>query len=120
MRFLDPLQRHTLRLELVATMLVNGVVNRAGTTFAFRIAEETGAASADIVRAHEAARAIVGQEALWRDIEALDRVVDVDAQTAMYLESRKLVERVSRWLLRHRPARLPAAATIAQFGPAVA
>jgi glutamate dehydrogenase len=119
-RFLDQLHRHPLRRELVATMLVNGVVNRAGTTFTFRVAEETGASGADIVRAHEAARAIVGQEALWRDIEALDRVVDVDTQTAMYLESRKLVERVSRWLLRHRPARLPVAATIAEFGPAVA
>ena len=36
---------------------------------------------ADIVRAHEAARAIFGQEALWHDIEALDATVDVDVQT---------------------------------------
>ena len=35
---------------------MNGLVNRAGTTFAFRIGEETGASGADIVRAHEAAR----------------------------------------------------------------
>src|SRR6185503_14372771 len=42
-RFVDRLQRHPLRRELVATALVNGVVNRAGTTFAFRVAEETGA-----------------------------------------------------------------------------
>jgi glutamate dehydrogenase len=119
-RFIDELYRHPLRRELVATMLVNGIVNRAGTTFAFRIAEETGAAGADIVRAHEAARAIVGQEALWRDIEGLDDAIEVDAQTAMYLESRKLVERVSRWLLRHRTAPLPVAKTISEFGPAVA
>jgi glutamate dehydrogenase len=119
-RFLDQLHRHPLRRELVATMLVNGVVNRAGTTFVFRIAEETGASGADIVRAHEAARAVVGQEALWNDIQALDPIVNVDAQTAMYLESRKLVERVSRWLLRHRTPALAVAATIAELGLPVA
>ena len=80
-RFLDRIGPHPLRREIVATALVNGLVNRAGTTFAFRIGEETGASAADIVRAHEAARAIVGQETLWRDIEALDDSIDVDVQT---------------------------------------
>jgi glutamate dehydrogenase len=119
-RFVDTLQRHPLRRELVATALVNGLVNRAGTTFAFRVAEETGASCADIVRAHAAARAIVGQDGLWRGIEALDKSVAVDVQTAMYLESRKLVERACRWLLHHRRQPLPVATTIELFGPAFA
>jgi glutamate dehydrogenase len=114
-RFAPRLETHPLRREIVATSLVNGLVNRAGTTFAFRIGEETGASGADIVRAHEAARAIVGQESLWRDIEALDTSIDVAAQTAMYLESRKLVERTSRWLLRHRERPLAVGATIDFF-----
>jgi len=114
-RFLDRLRPHPLRREIVATALVNGLVNRAGTTFAFRIREETGASADDIVRAHEAARAIVGQEVLWRAIEALDHSVDVDTQTSMYLESRKLVERVSRWLLRHRKRPLAVAAAVEFF-----
>jgi len=114
-RFLDRLRPHPLRREIVATALVNGLVNRAGTTFAFRIGEETGAPADDIVRAHEAARAIVGQDVLWRDIEALDNSIDVDSQTSMYLESRKLVERVSRWLLRHRKRPLAVAATVEFF-----
>ena len=58
----DRLSAHQLRREIVATALVNGLVNRAGTTFAFRIGEETGASGPEIVRAHEAARAIVGQQ----------------------------------------------------------
>ena len=119
-RFLDRLRPHPLRREIVATTLVNGVVNRAGTTFVFRIGEETGASGADIVRAHEAARTIVGQEALWGDIEALDSSIAVDTQTEMYLESRKLVERASRWLLRHRKRPLAVAATIASFAEPVA
>src|SRR5215471_15687453 len=76
-RFLDRVRALILRREITATALVNGLVNRAGTTFAFRLAEETGAAPEDIVRAHEAARAIFDQDVLWREIEALDAVVGV-------------------------------------------
>ncbi len=119
-RFLDRLRAHTLRREITATALVNGLVNRAGTTFAFRLAEETGAAAPDIVRAHEAARAVFDQDALWRDIEALDDLVAVDVQTQMYLASRRLVERAARWLLRNRPQPLPVAATVAFFAVPVA
>ena len=119
-RFLARIQTHPLHREIVATSLVNGMVNRAGTTFAFRLAEETGATGPEIVRAHEAARAIFAQEALWNDIKALDATLDVDLQTSLYLESRKLVERASRWLLRHRPRPLAVGTTVAYFGPAVA
>src|SRR4029079_1894641 len=88
-RFLERVRAHTLRREITATALVNGLVNRAGATFAFRLGEATGARGPDIVRAHEAARAIFDQDALWRDIEALDHTVGVDVQTTMYLASRR-------------------------------
>ena len=114
-RFLERIRKHTLRREITATALVNGLVNRAGTTFAFRIGEETGAHGPDIVRAHETARAVFDQDALWRDIEALDGSVGVDVQTEMYLSSRRLVERGARWFLRNRPQPLPVATTVAFF-----
>ena len=47
---------HPLRREITATALVNGLVNRAGVTFVFRLQEETGSSPPDIVRAHEAAK----------------------------------------------------------------
>jgi glutamate dehydrogenase len=116
----EGIRTHPLHREITATTLVNGMVNRAGTTFAFRLGEETGATSAEIVRAHEAARAIFGQETTWRAIEALDGRIAVDVQTEMYLESRKLVERASRWLLRNRRRPLPLASTVAFFAEPVA
>ena len=119
-RFLDRIRAHTLRREITATALVNGLVNRAGTTFAFRLGEETGANGPDIVRAHETARAVFDQDALWREIEALDNTLGVDVQTEMYLASRRLVERGSRWFLRNRPRPLPVATTVAFFAVPVA
>ena len=53
-------------------------------------------------------------------IEELDGVVAADTQTAMYLESRKLVERASRWLLRRRRRPLPVATTAEFFTARVA
>jgi glutamate dehydrogenase len=114
-RFLDRIRTHPLRREITATSVVNGAVNRAGMTFVFRLREETGASAPDIVRAHEAARAIFDQDALWREIEGLDNDVSVATQTDMYLASRRLVERATRWLLRNRQESLPIAATVAFF-----
>jgi glutamate dehydrogenase len=119
-RFAERIRKHPLGREIVATGLVNGMVNRAGTTFAFRLGEETGATGPEIVRAHEAGRAIFDQETLWADIAALDATLDVDVQTKLYLESRKLVERASRWFLRHRARPLAVGETVAFFAPAVA
>jgi glutamate dehydrogenase len=98
---------------------VNGMVNRAGSTFAFRLAEETGASTDEIVRAHEAARAVFGQVDLWHAIEALDDAVDASTQVSMYLESRKMIERASRWFLRYRRRPLPVHSTCDHLRPRV-
>jgi glutamate dehydrogenase len=114
-RFAAAMAVHPLRREIIATRLVNAMVNRAGCTFAFRIAEETGALADDIVRAHLVAAAIFGENGIHREIDALDGVVDVDTQSEMHLELRKLIERSSRWLVRYRPRPLPIAATVAEL-----
>jgi glutamate dehydrogenase len=119
-RYHDEIHAHPLRREIVATALVNAMVNRAGSTFAFRLAQETGANPADIVRAHEVSWRVFDQESLWRAIEALDHEVPAETQTEMYLESRKLVERASRWFVRNRRRPLPVASTVEYFRDRVA
>ena len=118
-RYADEISAHPLRREIVVTALVNGIVNRAGSTFAFRLAEETGASADEIVRAHEAARVVFRQSEVWDQIEQLDGVVAPEVQTSMYLESRKMIERASRWFLRHRRRPLPVGATVAALVPGV-
>ena len=55
-RFRTRLARHPLRREIVAAQFTNGLVNRVGTTFVFRLGEETGATGPDIARAFAVAR----------------------------------------------------------------
>ena len=103
----------------VATRVTNSVVDRAGTTFVFRLTEETGMSAPDVARAHTAAREIFGLRALWSQIEALDDVVSTDTQITLLLEVRKLAERATRWLLRNRIQPLDIAATTEFFEPGV-
>ena len=114
------LQRHPLRREIIATRVVNDLVNRAGTTFAFRLGDETGAGADDIARAYTVAREAFGLRGLWAEIEALDGLVPAATQIAMLLRARILLERATRWLLRNRRRPLDIAATVARFAPGAA
>src|SRR3954454_8848246 len=109
-RFADEIARHRLRREIIATRVANDMVDRAGTTFMFRLREDTGATHADIARASLVAREVFDMRSLWADIEALDGKVAADKQLEMMLSVRRMVERATRWLLRTRPRPMDIAA----------
>src|SRR5438094_9555640 len=97
-RFGNRLVRHTLRREIVAAQVTNALVNRSGTTFVFRLNEETGATGPEIARAFIAARDVFDLPRLWDEIERLDGRVAAQTQLAMLLKTRILLERATRWL----------------------
>jgi glutamate dehydrogenase len=117
--YADAMTRHRLRREIIATRLVNEMVNKTGTTFEFRMAEETGAATADTMRSHLAARDVFGMDEQWQALADLDGVVASDVQLALLLDLRRMVERGVQWLLRHRRPPLDIAATVAAFQPGI-
>jgi glutamate dehydrogenase len=114
-RFRTRLARHPLCREIVAAQVTNSLVNRAGTTFVFRLSEETGATGADIARAFSVSREVFDLEQLWEEVEALDGRVPAETQLAMLLKSRTLLERATRWLLRNRPRPLDIAAAAERY-----
>jgi glutamate dehydrogenase len=101
-RFRDYMDRHPLRREIIATSVVNSMVNDSGTTFAFRLNEEVGASASDIARAYLVAREVFDMPQFWRSVDGLDYQVDTATQISMRLEARKLTERGARWLLHNR------------------
>jgi glutamate dehydrogenase len=113
-RYHDQIAAHRLRREIVATRVTNDLVDRAGITFAFRLAEETGASPARIACAFTIASEVFGAREVWAQVEALDNRVEAQTQMAMLLEARKLVERASRWLL-HNHRALDVAPTIEHY-----
>ncbi|HUR13759.1 MAG TPA: NAD-glutamate dehydrogenase [Mycobacteriales bacterium] len=119
-RFRAEMENHRLRREIIATVVVNKMVNHAGITFAHRMAEEVAAPAPDIVRAHTVATQVFSMPGFWREVEALDNVVPTDVQTAVLLKGRQLVERATRWLLTTRRHPIDIAATVQAFAPGAA
>ena len=117
-RYADRLESHRLHREIITTSLVNNMVNRGGITFAFRVHEETAAGPVQIARAYVVAREIFGLRDFVARVEALDNKVPTSAQTALYLEFRRLLDRSVRWLIQTRPTVVDIAAEIDRFsGP---
>ncbi|MGH2875669.1 MAG: NAD-glutamate dehydrogenase domain-containing protein, partial [Solirubrobacteraceae bacterium] len=99
-RFGDRIAGHRLRRELIATIVANQLVDRAGITFAFRLSEETGASAAELARAYAIAREVFEMRDFWAAVERLDNLVEAGTQVAMLSEGRRLVERAARWVVR--------------------
>ncbi|GAA2591607.1 hypothetical protein GCM10010399_22700 [Dactylosporangium fulvum] len=93
----DSIPVHPLRREIVATVLANEVVDRAGATFAFRATEETGASAAQVVRAFVASWSAFGLDTLMQDIEAAGLPAGAGRRARM--EVRRLIDRATRWFL---------------------
>jgi glutamate dehydrogenase len=111
-RFPAEIEHHRLRREIVATSVVSEMVDHQGITYAYRLTDETGAHPADTARAFVVAREVFDMPGLWDAVRGLDNLVAAATQTRLLLEGRKLVERATRWLLRHRRAPLDITATV--------
>jgi glutamate dehydrogenase len=119
-RYAAYMARHPLKREIIATYVTNSMVNRVGSTFVHRLLEATGAKPAEIVRAYLLNREVFGFVDLWMAIEALNNVVADEVQSAMLIDTRRLIDRGTTWFLRSRRLTEDMAATIAHFAPKVA
>src|SRR5271163_4585972 len=109
-RFGPAIRSHQLRREIVTTMLVNDLVDTAGISYEYRIADDVGVSPVDAVRTYAATDAIFGIGQLWHSIRAADLPIAVSDR--MTLDTRRLIDRAGRWLLNYRPQPLAVGAEI--------
>ena len=119
-RFKAQIFEHRMRPDLVATIVANRVIDRGGLTMVMRLADETGSSWADVCRAHTAAWELFSMSSVWSEIGLLDNAVPADVQTELLLLGRRLVERSTRWLLRHRRHPIDVATVVADYGSLIA
>ncbi len=118
-RYAAVMPRHPLKREIVATHVLNSMINRVGPTFVHRLMESTGASAPQVVRAYLLTRECFGFVPVWQAIEALDAKVPDAVQGEMLLELGRLTVRATSWFLRSRRLAGPIGATIDAFRPAV-
>ncbi|MBF6181963.1 NAD-glutamate dehydrogenase [Nocardia otitidiscaviarum] len=116
-RFGPAIKRHRLRREITTTMLVNEVVDLGGITYAFRLNEEIGATASDAVRAFTAATQIFDLHAVWERIRAAS--IPTSIKDALELETKRTLDRASRWLLNNRPQPIAVGAEIHRYAASV-
>ncbi|WP_041322601.1 NAD-glutamate dehydrogenase [Saccharomonospora viridis] len=118
--FADEIAKHALSREITTTLLVNEVVDGAGVSYAFRLAEELNVTATDAVRAFAVVTGVFELHKVWADIAALDNVVPTAVADAMVLETRRLLDRAARWFLTNRPQPLAVADEIDRFAERIA
>jgi glutamate dehydrogenase len=116
-RFGQAITQHPLRREITTTLLVNEVVDGGGVSYAYRLGEEMTASATDAVRAYAIVTKVYGLREIWDQIDALDNIVPTGVADDMVLETRRLLDRASRWLLTNRPQPLAVGAEISRFLP---
>ena len=119
-RYRPEMRKHRLRREIIATVVANQLVDRAGSTFVFRLSEETGTPASALARAFAVAREVFDMQDFWAAVEALDNRVEARVQLSMLIEGRRLVERATRWLVRANPGAINIALTTRYFQPGAA
>jgi glutamate dehydrogenase len=118
-KFAGYIPRHPLKREIVATHVVNSMINRVGSTFVHRLSDMTGMKPAQVVRAYLATREVFGHVALWQQVEALDNKVPDLVQSEMLIEEGWLTARATTWFLRSRRLADPMEQTFTRFRPVV-
>lgn len=113
--FKNEIINHPLRREIIATVLSNEIVNRMGTTYFYRLLEDTGQRKSDIARAFTVVRDIFELNQIWDDIEKIENSVTVQTKVELYTEVQNLTERTSLWFLHNYNPPMNVSSVVAEF-----
>ncbi|MFD0363972.1 NAD-glutamate dehydrogenase [Nocardia sp. GCM10030253] len=116
-RFGTAIKKHRLRREIVTTVLVNEMVDYGGISYPHRLSEEIGATTTDAVRAFAATTEIFDLHDMWARIRAADASVSV--RDELELETKRALDRASRWLLSNRPQPIAVGAEVNRYSRGV-
>ncbi len=101
-KFSDEIINHQLRKEIIATEIINFIVNKIGITFVSQICLDSGFAVVDVVKSFIIACESFNIKSLWQEIEKLDGKIDFSQQVKMFVSANKLLEYSLSWLLRNQ------------------
>lgn len=101
--FTQDILAHPLRSEIMATLVINDVINRTGSALVNEIFEKTGRSYKDILRAYFVATEVFEFPKIWSEIEEYDGRLEASKQTRLYKDLRQVLRRMMLWLLNNYP-----------------
>ncbi len=115
----DTIIGHRLRRDITATALANALINRGGPSIVTRLAAQTGAAAATIVRSFAVVRDSFSLTQLNQQIDALDNRVAGSVQLELYAAVQRLLSSRLAWFVRHVDFSAGLEAIVARFAQGV-
>ena len=99
-QFVDAMNNHRLKREIIATVLANRIVDLGGITFMERARESALADTGAVVRAFAGARKIFELDKIIDAINALDLKIPADVQSSLMMDVIAILRRQTYWLAR--------------------
>jgi glutamate dehydrogenase len=117
-RFGADVAGHPLRREIIATSLVNDLVDHLGPGFVYRLEEGTGVGTADAVRAYVVVRDVFALPGIWSTLRQMP-APSSRAELLVLEHTARLLEQCAAWLARHRRMPLAMSSEVDSFRAAV-
>lgn len=118
-KYSKAMEHHPLRGEIIATALANQMTNDMGFNFVIRMQEETGACVGDIASAYAIVREVFEFESTFNEIRQLDNQLSASVQYELMFTCRRMLRRMSRWILRNPMKDVGIEGQISFYKPAV-
>lgn len=118
-KFPDEIRGHKLRREIVATQVVNTLVNRMGSVFVHSRMAKFAVGFEKVVRSFIIVSEVFDLYTLWKTVESLDNKVPCEAQITALHEIFLVVKRMVAGLLRSDSASLDLQKEIDRAKPAI-
>jgi glutamate dehydrogenase len=116
-RFADEIAHHRLRREIVATRLVNELVDVMGSTFIFTMVRDRGVQAQEALRAWVIAGDIVDLHTRAENLRANAYLMTAEAEVGAFLALAHATRSASEWALRHCKVDLAIGNAVAKFRP---
>ena len=116
-RFDDEITRHRLRRELIATAIVNELVDVMGSIFIFGMVRDQGVQAADAIRAWVIAREVIDLRGRADLIRERSYLMSAEAEVSAFLGLERAAKSASEWAIRHCERELSIGGAVEKFGP---
>ncbi|MGA0606018.1 NAD-glutamate dehydrogenase [Phenylobacterium sp. VNQ135] len=114
----DPIRRHRLRRDIIATVAANDMINRCGPSFPSRMMAAAGCDVVALMAGYEAAKVVLDFEARWDAVQALDLKIPALAQLALFRRLTASLRGATFWLARRASREgLSVSELVDRYGP---
>jgi glutamate dehydrogenase len=102
-KFKNDIKFHPLSREIIATIIVNEIENRMGSSFIYDAMDATESELESVFHAFYVVKSVFDLERIWTEIENLDDHVLAEHQMQVLYDVFRILRRASFWILRYYP-----------------